>query len=382
MNQPDFDLAITGAGPVGSALALLLASSAPRPGRIALVAPPPMAASEPATDPRTLALNQGSRSLLEPLNAWPDSWADILTVHVSQRGRLGRTLITHEELDVPRLGSVATYQSIVQSLHDAAKRAGVCLVQGQAGQSTAGQPVRLHTDAGPLSCSILVRSDGVRPAGLKRSYDQHGVLAAVRASRPKSGVAFERFTREGPLALLPHPQGHDVYSLVWCCRPETAQSLYALNETGFAGALQHAFGERAGHFQLASERTLVPLTLHAGLQLLDPYTVAIGNAAQTLHPVAGQGLNLGLRDAAQLASVLRPWLQQPQLNPTPFLREFAGRRRIDRWATGGVTDFLPRVFTTRQAPVEHAAGLALLTLDLFATLRAPLSRQLLEGLRA
>jgi len=240
----------------------------------------------------------------------------------------------------------------------------------------------LQTDAAPLSCSILVRSDGVRPAGLKRSYDQHGLLAAVRASRPKPGVAFERFTREGPLALLPHPQGQDVYSLVWCCRPETAQSLHALNGAGFARALHEAFGERVGHFELASDRKLVPLTLSAGPQLLDPYTVAIGNAAQTLHPVAGQGLNLGLRDAAQLASVLRPWLQQPRLSPTPFLQDFAGRRRIDRWATGAVTDFLPRVFTTRQAAVEHAAGLALLTLDLFATLRAPLARQLLEGLRA
>src|SRR5690606_42028926 len=109
MNQPDFDLAITGAGPVGSALALLLASNAPQPERMVLVAPPPRAASEPGTDPRTLALNQGSRSLLEPLDAWPDSWAGILTGHVSERRRLGRTLITHQELDVPRLGSVVTY---------------------------------------------------------------------------------------------------------------------------------------------------------------------------------------------------------------------------------------------------------------------------------
>src|SRR5690606_2276463 len=143
-----------------------------------------------------------------------------------------------------------------------------------------------------------------------------------------------------------------------------------------------AFGERLGHFELATDRTVVPLTLNAGPLLLDPYTVAVGNAAQTLHPVAGQGLNLGLRDAAQLAGLLRPWLQQPHLSPTPLLQDSAGRRRIDRRATGAATDFLPRAFTTGNAAVEHAAGLALLTLDLSAALRAPLSRQLLEGLRA
>lgn len=382
MNQPDYDVAITGAGPVGSALALLLAANAPNPDRIALVAPwADYDQASEGSDPRSLALNQGSRDLLEPLGAWPQDSADILNVHVSQRGRLGRTLITHEELGVPRLGSVVTYESIVQRLHQEVKQAGISQVTGQALDSAPGEPVQLHTDTGTVSCRVLVRSDGARPRGLQRDYAQHGVLATVRVSRPKVGTAYERFTREGPLALLPHPQGDNCYTLVWCCRPETALKLQKLSDSEFANALLEAFGERVGHFQLTTARIVVPLSLSAGPLLIDPYTVAVGNAAQTLHPVAGQGLNLGLRDAAQLASVLRPWLQQADSNPAASLQDFARRRRLDRWVTGALTDFLPRGFTTRNPIVEHTAGIALLTLDLFASLRAPLARQLLQGLR-
>jgi 2-octaprenyl-6-methoxyphenol hydroxylase len=115
--------------------------------------------------------------------------------------------------------------------------------------------------------------------------------------------------------------------------------------------------------------------------LLGQRAIAIGNAAQTLHPVAGQGLNLGLRDAAQLAIALGPWLAQPDSDPTHLLADFARRRRPDRLLTGGVTDFLPRIFATGNPLVEHAGGLALLALDVLPGLRRPLARHLLQGLR-
>ena len=121
--------------------------------------------------------------------------------------------------------------------------------------------------------------------------------------------------------------------------------------------------------------------MHAGPSLINDRTVAIGNAAQTLHPVAGQGLNLGLRDAAQLGLALGPWLAQPDADPAPLLARFANMRRPDRWLTGGITDFLPRVFSTGNPLVEHAGGLALLALDLASPLRTPLARHLLQGLR-
>src|SRR5690606_4264221 len=174
----------------------------------------------------------------------------------------------------------------------------------------------------------------------------------------------------------------DVYGVVWCNRPEEAARLQALDAAAFASALQEAFGERLGGLRLEGPRHVFPLSLHAGPSLLGPRSIAIGNAAQTLHPVAGQGLNLGLRDAAQLALTLTPWLAQPANDPTALLADFARRRRPDRWLTAGVTDFLPRIFATGNPLVEHAGGLALLSLDLLPVLRLPLARHLLQGLRS
>ena len=109
--------------------------------------------------------------------------------------------------------------------------------------------------------------------------------------------------------------------------------------------------------------------------------MAIGNAAQTLHPVAGQGLNLGLRDTAQLALSLRPWLAKPNTDPSPYLAHYAQQRQADRWLTGTVTDILPRIFATTNPVIQHGCGLGLLGMDLFASARQPLARQLLQGLR-
>lgn len=380
METPEFDIVISGAGPVGSALALLLARAAPKPERIALLGRKPESA--PADDPRMLAMNHGSRALLEPLGAWPAQSASITTVHVSQRGRLGRTLITHDELGVPRLGSVAAYPDLQRALLDAVAGSGVSWLDAPAQD---GQDDRQFfwqaADGRPLHGRLRVRSDGAPPAGLRRGYGQHAVLATIQADRPRPGWAYERFTDGGPLAILPHPRGDGLYSLVWCCAPDRAQELRLLDETGFAQALRQTFGDRLGGLRLAGPRHVFPLALNAGPLLLDARTLAIGNAAQTLHPVAGQGLNLGLRDAAQLAQALGGWLRHPADDPAPLLRAFARQRRPDRWLTSAVTDFLPRIFATRIPLVEHACGLSLLAMDASHALRTPLARHLLEGLR-
>lgn len=382
MKTPEFDVVISGAGPVGSTLALLLARASSTPQRIALLAhsPSPQLADTPPTDPRTLAMNHGSRMLLEPLHAWPDRSADITTVHVSQRGRLGRTLIAHDELGVPRLGSVVAYSQLQQTLFTALQQSGVSLLESATGTSGHAQP--WHTAQGkPVHGRLRVRSDGSPPGGVRRSYDQHAVLATIKADRPRAGWAFERFTNQGPLAILPHPAGGALYALVWCCRPQRASELQQSSEAAFAQALQTAFGDRLGRLQLVGARHVFPLALNAGPLLLDSCTLAVGNAAQTLHPVAGQGLNLGLRDAAQLAQTLGSWLNHPVTDPTPLLQKFVRQRRPDRWLTSAVTDFLPRVFATGNPLVEHACGLSLLAMDSCRALRAPLSRHLLEGLR-
>ncbi len=386
MDTPEYDIAISGAGPVGSALALLLAGRTSRPERIVLIdkrfaadsteAPPPQA------DPRTLALNHGSRALLEQLGAWPKAASEIQTVHVSQRGRLGRTLIRHDELKVPRLGSVVGYESLLAALHQAVGRSGIAIIPATPNTPAVGHNVTLDTGGTTQRARLLIQSDGEKPQGIERDYNQHAVLTVVEASRVKPGWAFERFTATGPLAILPHPAGGSTYAVVWCCAPEQASRLQALDNAQFATELHTMFGDRLGSFSCLTPRHVFPLTLHAGPIVLNSRTVAIGNAAQTLHPVAGQGLNLGLRDAAQLAHALGAWLSQPTAPPEPVLNAFAAQRRQDRWLTTGITDFLPRIFSTRNPLVEHASGLSLLAMDLSATLRAPLARHLLQGQRS
>ncbi|MDN5843105.1 MAG: FAD-dependent monooxygenase [Alcaligenaceae bacterium] len=382
MSSPDFDIAIIGTGPVGCTLALCLARHAPRPARIALMGPDPTPAPGGGPiDPRALALNHGSRSLLESLDAWPAHAADILTVHVSQAGHLGRTLIDHAELDVPRLGSVVAYDSVLSALHTALENSGIHRIADRPRRPVSGPTVQIDAGDRTLHARIALVSHGERPKGISREYDQSALLATVRAGHPVPGRAFERFTRQGPLALLPHPGGIGHYSLVWCMSPERAQVLRELPDRNFDSALQAAFGSRLGTLHVTGARQAFPLSMHVGPSLPAPHIAALGNAAQTLHPVAGQGLNLGLRDAAQLAQALASWLHQPESDADGILQDFARRRRTDRSLTMAVTDTLPRVFTSWNPLVRHACGAGLMALDLLPGLRKPLARHLLQGQR-
>ncbi|RZS78209.1 UbiH/UbiF/VisC/COQ6 family ubiquinone biosynthesis hydroxylase [Pigmentiphaga kullae] len=388
------DVTILGGGPVGATLALFLARATARPERIVLCRPRrPAVAASAASDPRSMALNHGSRVLLASLGAWPDGGADILHVHVSQKGRLGRTHISHTDFGVPALGTVVPYPAIVEALDAALALSGITV---RAGEPAAilrqeGDAAVVGQDKQEWTTRTCVHAEGgtfdhQARNELHRDYGQHAVLAIVRASRPRPGWAWERFTAEGPLALLPYPAGpaHDSgrYALVWCCRPGHAERLAALDDGAFAHALGQTFGTRLGSFAAAGPRHRYPLGINLRRHVVDGNTVAIGNAAQTLHPVAGQGMNLGLRDAARLAESLAPLLRDPSAGAAPLLAAYARARGADRWLTSGLTDFMPRVFTTGLAPVEHACGLALLGLDMSRTLRGPLARQLMEGLRA
>ncbi|MGE8660004.1 MAG: UbiH/UbiF/VisC/COQ6 family ubiquinone biosynthesis hydroxylase [Achromobacter sp.] len=384
-----FDIAILGAGPVGRVLALMLARVAPDPSRIALLqgaspAPVAPAAAVPAADPRVLAMNHGSRVLLESLHAWPAKAADILNIHVSQRGRLGRSVIRNTDFGVPQLGCVVAYAALHARLEECVAASGVTVLSGPPavvdGQDADG--VRISQGDAALSCRIAVQSDGAGGSDVRRDYGQHALLTTVHASLPRRGWAWERFTAEGPLALLPHPQTPDACSVVWCSAPARAAELAALDNTAFSQALSAAFGDRLGRLTCQAPRHVFPLALNARRALVQGRVAVIGNAAQTLHPVAGQGLNLGLRDAARLAQSLGGWLAQPNATPNQALNDFARARQVDRLITAGVTDLMPRIFATGLAPVEHACGLALLGLDLAAPLRAPLARHLLQGFRA
>lgn len=389
MTQSAYDIAILGAGPVGHVLALLLARQTAQPERIVLLAGSPPAApallaSSPAADPRVLAMNHGSRVLLESLQAWPGRAADIRHVHVSQRGRLGSTVIHGDDFQVPRLGSVVSYAELHATLQACVAASDVTVLYGPPAQvqDQDSLGVRVRQDDTELRCGVAVLSDGSGGADVRREYDQHAIVTSAVATLPRVAWAWERFTREGPLALLPHPLDARAYSVVWCSAPGRAAQLAQMENGAFSVALSEAFGTRLGRLSSQAPRHVFPLALSARRALVQGRLVAIGNAAQTLHPVAGQGLNLGLRDAARLAHTLTEWLSCPADDPGARLAEFVSARRADRWITAGLTDLMPRAFATGLAPLEHVCGAGLLALDLAAPLRAPLARHLLQGFRA
>ena len=388
-----YDVAIMGAGPVGMALALMLARKAPEPGSIAVFGRGGAVVTAAARDPRTLALNEGSRLALSTLGAWPAHTAPIRTIHVSQSGRLGRTLIEHTDFDVDALGHVTHYASLMDALEAQVRGSGISrhpavapsdITQDDATHSSDTHPVTIRCEGRTIQARLVVVADGAGGADITRQYEQHAVLATARASRPRRAWAWERFRNEGPLAVLPHPAGADLYAIVWCCRPDTAAALTHMSDLEFSRSLTEAFGDRLGSLHAEGERHVFPLALKARRRVVDRCMVAIGNAAQSLHPVAGQGLNLGLRDAAQLAQALAPWMADASRSTllSQALGRYAGRRQADRAVTGLLTDLMPRAFATGIPAVEHLCGVALLALDVSATLRAPLARHLLYGSRS
>lgn len=382
MANTDFDIVILGTGPVGCALALKLAQKNKHPERICLIGLEP---GKPVPgqifDPRALAMNYGSRQFLTSLGVWPQQAADMLTVHVSQSGYLGRTTITHTDLQVDCLGSVVTYDDLLANMYGQLKQSGICLIPEIVTKPKPSKTICINTKKGVISTRMAVISHGAKPKGIHRTYNQHAVLGTISASQAKTSYAFERFTADGPLALLPHPQGNDLYSLVWCLPPAQAKIKSLAANTVFEQDLQHAFGTRLGTLKLVGKRFTFPLDLYAGNHIQGQHLIALGNAAQTMHPVAGQGLNLGLRDVAQLGHMLKPWLAQPDNNIQELLIKFAARRRLDRGLTMAITDTLPRAFLGQNPLRKHACGLGLLAMDLISPARHSFARHLLQGQR-
>jgi 2-octaprenyl-6-methoxyphenol hydroxylase len=408
----DFDVTIVGAGPVGLALAGWLARrSVTRELKIALID-----AREPEdsiADPRAIAVSQGSRMILEPLR-WPADATAIQRIHVSQRGHFGRTLIDHSEHGLPALGYVLRYGSIVHGLAEAVHASSVnwfrstsaaAPVQENDGVTlpieTAGVTRRLRTrilvnaegglfgdqKSGKRGAEIADRGthaavsadDNARttPTVDTRDYGQTALVGTVTVSAPQPHVAWERFTSQGPIALLPMGgvRGAD-YALVWCCAPDEAARRTQLSDDEFLRELGAAFGDRMGRFTQIRGRASFPLGLNAVDTLVNGHIVAIGNAAQTLHPVAGQGLNLGLRDAHALADALSAE------GPTPVaLATFAQRRALDRRMTIGATDTLARLFTVDSTPLAIMRGLALTALEFVPPVKTALARQMTFGQR-
>ncbi len=368
---PEVDVAIAGGGPVGCALALALSGSALSVARIA---------DEFEIADRPIALSHGTRLILERLGSW-DSVRNtpIETIHVSQQG-FGRTVMRCADYGLPALGYVTAYSELVaqlagrtpvgaESLRDWKSAGGEIALQLSRGENETGMRARL-----------LVLADGGhnRLARHVRDYRQQAIVAEVTVERPRSGVAWERFTVEGPLALLPFG---DRYALVWSVRPASAAELLGLSDSAFLARLREIFGGRLGNFISVGRRSSFPLSLRHGRIAPAPRVLAIGNAAQTLHPVAGQGLNLGLRDAWELAQMLLD-VSKEEIGAPRFLARYVRLRRFDRFAGIGFTDFLVRVFSNSLPPLALARGAGLAMLDSLPPARRFLARRMIFGARA
>jgi len=400
MKPTQLDIAVIGAGPAGLALALHASRVLPH-ARISLF-DSRNAHQDVGGDPRTLALSLGSVQLLRRLGVWPDDLAQpIHEVHVSQApptlpsaGPVGlpEVRIRADEEGVPMLGAVLRYGQLVAPL----QQAWLWAVQHspQRLASRFGSPVtalKPLADGVELDAGIAERFDLAVVAeggvfaqqarkALARDYGQTAWVGTATLRGGAAGLAVERFTRQGPLALLPlrdasAPAGERRAALVWCV-PVADDPVRELDAAQRQAVLNTLLPEAAGRITALSPLKDFALGLNAERTLVDGRSVRIGNAAQTLHPVAGQGLNLGLRDAFELVQVLRH-----DADVDAALKRVEWARAADRWSMIAATDFLARSFTWQLPGLAAARGLGLAALQAAGPLKSLLARQMMFGSR-
>ena len=372
-------VAIVGGGPAGLALALALNQRG-----IACEVHDAREKGAGLADRRVLALSHGARQILEWLGAWRAvPGTPIATIHVSQAGRLGRALLDADEQGVPALGYVIAARDLIAALEQALQATPVACYQHSridAARPDEGE-IAFEGPSGVARARLLVFAEGgiATEEARRREYGQHAVICRVVSREPHRNRAFERFTPEGPVALL--PMG-DAWALVLTCRDADSARIAALADGEFLGYLQSRFGERL-RFVAAEPRFVYPLGLRYRDRPIAPRQAWIGNAAQTLHPVAGQGFNLALRDIWQLAEAVGRAVGSGGDPGAPAtLAAYAAARRLDRRGAMGFTDFLVRIFDGDNPLFGHARGAGLLALDLVPPARDFLARRMMYGARA
>jgi len=380
------DITIIGGGPVGSTLALALRDSGLR---ICLLEARDFS---PSRDPRALALAYGTRLLLDRVGVWPKlpQVSGIRTIHISQKGRFGRTRLEAEEMGTPELGYVLPYSVLQNGLQDAVLAAadgGALTCIGNAAVSAletgAGAAVIRYSRDGVeqvIEAKLAVVADGGRLLEASHppevhDYGQSGVIAHVSCAHPRPDTAFERFTPQGPVALLPY---HDGYELVWTAAHEKAQEMMAWDDATFLARLHEHFGDRVGAFTGVGPRSCYPLRLKRAPEVTLPHAVLLGNAAQTLHPVAGQGFNMGIRDAWGLAQVILRAAPET-LGSAAMLEDYRRARQLDRNAGIRFTDGLVRMFSNDLPLLGSARGAALSALDCIPPAKHFVAKRMMYG---
>jgi 2-octaprenyl-6-methoxyphenol hydroxylase len=425
MNTPryDYDLIIIGGGPVGMALALALRGSGTS---VLLLEARGMPAK--TEDSRPLALSHGSRLILQRLGVWDalPEVTPILTIHISSRGGFGRTVLTADDAGVPALGYVVSHHDVFRTMHEALQNCNVDYLEG-------AQVTRLETPAGlgqvefqhggitkKVTARLLAVADGGRLTGQIEGVTQHvhdyqqwAVVARVKTerfgslppaavakpftaalsrsakrtsqttevngngpARTQPNIAYERFTPDGPVALLP---SGDRFALVWTVSPAAAQEILALDDTAFLARLHGHFGDRLGKFIETGKRAGFPLALKYATPVTACRVVLIGNAAQTLHPVAGQGFNLGLRDAWELAEEI---IASPaDIGAPVMLARYGDKRQTDSSVGRIFTDSLIKLFSNDDLVLGALRNSGLSALDCLPQAKRFVARRMMFGAR-
>ncbi|SFH40023.1 2-octaprenyl-6-methoxyphenol hydroxylase [Nitrosospira sp. Nsp14] len=422
-HHSEYDLIIIGGGPVGMALALAL-----RDSDMSVLLLEARGLPAKTEDSRPLALSHGSRLILQRLGVWNalHDITPITTIHISNRGGFGRAVLTAAEIGVPALGYVMNHHDVFRAMHEALQECDIDYLTGA--QVT-------HLETGAVQGKIEFQHDGVTKKATARllvladggrltaqiegvtqhahDYEQWAVVARVRterfaysaitssarpmlsavpglttrslrktgsgrksAARTQPGVAYERFTPEGPVALLPSGK---YFSLVWTVPPSAAEEILALDDAAFLARLHSHFGDRLGKFTEAGKRSGFPLSLKYATPITSRRAVLVGNAAQTLHPVAGQGFNLGLRDAWELAEEV---LDSPaHIGSSAMLTRYRDKRRLDSSGGRMFTDSLVKLFSNDDLVLDSMRSMGLGALDCLPPVKRFVARRMMFGAR-
>jgi 2-octaprenyl-6-methoxyphenol hydroxylase len=385
--MPRVDIAIIGGGLVGASLAVALQAEAKQRGwSICLIEPfTPGNGYQPSYDARSTALSFGSQQIYQRLGLWQQisqRAEPIKQIHVSDRGRFAAARLSAEEEGVPALGYVVEnawlgeclWQTLDQQVVSWRSPAQVTRMQALA------DGYRLTLDDGSeLECSLAILAEGGR-SGLREQlgiavsntpYGQSALIANVSPQEAHNGLAFERFTEEGPMALLPLADNR--CALVWTRASLEAERLSTLDDAAFLAELQHAFGYRLGSLRQVGARHLYPLALTAAKEQVRQHLVVLGNAAHSLHPIAGQGYNLSLRDTQVLAETLLA--SDAPLGDLATLQGYLNSQQMDQQLTVGFSDQVTRLFSTGQPLLAAGRNLGLLGLDLLPPAKRWFARQ-------
>jgi 2-octaprenyl-6-methoxyphenol hydroxylase len=390
MSERDYDIVIAGGGMIGTSLALALAPLGMRIAVIEAVARQETA--QPSFDDRSSALSRSTQRTFDAMGLWSDIAAastPIRSIHVSDQGRFGFSHIDAEEQGVEALGYVVINRVLGAVLQDALDRldgvdvlcpARIVDIEFAPGMATAS--VQADGKVRRVNCALLVAADGANSqvrelmgiTAEKHPYAQRAVIGNLLPEKDIANVAYERFTPQGPLAVLPVAEGRAGF--VWTVSENDAERVLALDDEQFLAELQEQFGYRLGRFSRVGKRVAYPLVLSKALRLTATRSVLIGNSAHGLHPVSGQGFNLGMRDVAAIVDCIADARSYEGFDPgdSQLLDRYAEWRRADQKKLVRFTDSLVKLFGSDRRSLRALRDVGMLGFDLVPGVRPAFAR--------